>query len=96
VTGRVSRIAVALVACAALLCLAAAAEACPTCKDSLAGDPIQEGMVRGYFYSILFMMSMPFVILGSFGGYAYFTVRRARRARQGAAAPLASALSAAD
>jgi len=35
-------------------------------------------MARGYFFSILFMMSMPFVIIGTFGGAAYFSIRRAR------------------
>ena len=37
-------------------------------------------MAAGYFYSILFMMAMPFVIIGSFGGIAYLSVRKARAA----------------
>ena len=32
----------------------------------------------GFYYSILFMMAMPFLLLGSFGSYAYLLVRRAR------------------
>lgn len=40
-------------------------------------------MVAGYFYSILFMMSMPFILVGVFGGYAYLIVRRARRLQEG-------------
>jgi hypothetical protein len=37
-------------------------------------------VVRGYFWSILFMMSMPFAVLGSFSGYLYLLVRQARSA----------------
>ena len=55
------------------------AMACPTCKDGLAGDPATSGMVQGYFWSILFMMSMPFLILGGISAYFYYEVCRARR-----------------
>jgi hypothetical protein len=37
------------------------ATACPTCKESLSANDPQ--MMRGYFYSIMFMMAMPFSIL---------------------------------
>ena len=60
--------------------LAGDALACPTCKDGMAGgDPISVARASGYFYSILFMMSMPFVIVGTFGGAAYLSIRRARQ-----------------
>jgi len=36
-------------------------------------------------WSILFMMSMPFLILGGFGTYVYFSIRRARRAAEASA-----------
>ena len=66
-----------------LLIVTAAAEACPGCKDAIAeNDPEQARMVRGYFWSILFMMSMPFAIMGTFGTYIYLEVRRARSDRQ--------------
>lgn len=67
-----------------LVCVGAA-EACPTCKDALANSPNGANLVRGYFWSILFMMSMPFLIFGCLGGYFYWEVRRARRAQQQAA-----------
>ena len=52
--------------------------ACPSCKQALASqDPSQGDIVSGYFWSILFMMSMPFTILGSLSGYMYLLVRRA-------------------
>lgn len=55
---------------------------CPTCKESMAHDPQAQSMAAGYYYSILFMMSMPFVILGTFGTFAYRSVLKARAAQQ--------------
>lgn len=71
----------------------AAATACPTCKLALAeSDPVHQRMVAGYFYSILFMMSAPFILLGSFCTYAYILVRRARKARSAESGKRAAAL----
>jgi len=59
--------------------LAGVAAACPTCAEGIAeADPQQQSVAAGYYYSILFMMSMPFAILGTFGSLAYFSIRRAR------------------
>ena len=56
--------------------------ACPTCKEGLAeNDPAGQAMAAGYFYSILFMMSMPFLILGTFGSFAYWSIRKANDQR---------------
>ena len=53
--------------------------ACPTCKQALAENgQSQDGLVRGYFWSILFMMSMPFLIFCGLGYYFGSQVRRAR------------------
>lgn len=58
---------------------AAVASACPGCKQALAtADGEQSNMVNGYFWSILFMLSMPFTIFGLFAGSMYLAVRRAR------------------
>ena len=69
-------------AVAVLLAAAFAAtdgHACPTCKQGLGeDDPATQAMAAGYFYSILFMMSMPFLIVGTFGSFAYLSIRRAR------------------
>lgn len=55
------------------------AHACPGCKDALAeNDPQHARMVSGYFWSILFMMAMPFAIAGTFGTYCYLEIRRRR------------------
>lgn len=67
----------------ALFLTTAPCEACPTCRQGLA-DGQHEHMIRGYFWSIIFMMSMPFVIFGSLGTYFYLQVLKAR-AGQGAA-----------
>jgi len=70
-----------------LCLLATAAIACPSCKEALgATDPERATLVRGYFWSILFMLSMPFTVLTSFVVYMYVLVRRARRAAAQAAA----------
>ena len=73
-----SRPAIALLAFVAVLAVAGNAFACPTCADGIAGaDATSKAMAQGYFYSILFMMSMPFLLVGTFGGAAYFSIRRA-------------------
>jgi hypothetical protein len=74
--------------CAVLLFVVACdvAFACPNCRDALAGDPQHAGLARGFFWSILFMVSMPFLILGGLGSYFYWEICRARRAT--AAAPV--------
>ncbi len=57
--------------------------ACPNCKEALAAnDPGQDGLVKGYFYSILFMLGMPFTVLSCFSVYMYRQVLRARAQRE--------------
>ncbi len=72
----------------AFVCIASTASACPTCKDGLAGDPAYSNMVNGYFWSIIFMMSMPFLVFSGVASYFYYEVRRAR-IRQAATASVA-------
>ena len=73
---------------ALVLLIASVAAACPTCKDGLAqSDPHGQSVAAGYYYSILFMMAMPFAILGTFGSLAYFSIRRAQRVVKGTAGP---------
>jgi len=62
--------------------MASVALACPTCKDSLAHDPAGMYLARGYAYSILFMLSMPPLILGSLAAYFYWEIRKARAQQQ--------------
>ena len=66
-----------------LACIIAGSEAlgCPTCKDGLqAADSEGANIARGYFYSILLMIAMPFTLAGSFGLYVWREMRRQQRA----------------
>jgi len=67
-----------IIVLAVLLC-ADSALGCPTCKDQLANDPAAQNIAQGYFYSILFMLSMPVLILTGLSTYFYLLVRQARR-----------------
>ena len=70
----------ALASLAAVVVLAAegVASACPSCQAALASQEGGQRVVQGFFWSILFMMSMPFSILTGLSTYFYFLVRRAR------------------
>lgn len=58
-----------------VLLTAGVVDACPSCKAGL--DHEHASLARGYFWSIVFMMSMPFLILGGLGSYFYYLVRKA-------------------
>src|SRR5260370_19070099 len=76
-----SRLGLVLIAVALFLVLNSVAAACPNCKDAMEKqDPTPGGMVKGYFYSILFMMGTPYLVFGAFCGAMYYRVRRARLA----------------
>jgi hypothetical protein len=65
-----------------VLLLASIANACPTCKSGLEDEAAGGDLIKGYFWSIIFMMSTPFAILGCFSGLLYREVRKARRLRE--------------
>ncbi len=72
-------------AVAVLLGLVVATDAlgCPNCKDAVdTSDPEGLNLARGYFYSILLMLAMPFTLAGSFGCYVWREMRRQRRAQE--------------
>ncbi len=80
-----ARWAACLVIAAGVL-LAADAWGCPNCKDAVnTSDPDGLNIARGYFYSILLMLAMPFTLVGTFGAYVWREMRR-QRAREAAAA----------
>lgn len=65
--------------------LPAVAQACPGCAEAQAGQgPGRVNIVRGYQLSIIFMMAMPFLIVGSFGGYVYYTMYRGQNGSEAA------------
>jgi hypothetical protein len=48
-------------------------------------------LAEGFYYSILFMMAMPFVLVGGFGGVLYWGIRKsATRSAPGPAGGVAS------
>ncbi|HEV3416142.1 MAG TPA: hypothetical protein VG056_04995 [Pirellulales bacterium] len=76
-----SRFALFIVTLALVFVLNSVVLACPNCKEAMEKqDPTHGGMVKGYFYSILFMMGTPYLVFGSFCGVMYYRVRRARLA----------------
>lgn len=82
---RTRRVAIAFMALLLIAFAAQPAAACPTCKQALADGSNGGDVVGGYFWSIVFMMSMPFAILGAMSTYFYVQVRRARARRPAAA-----------
>jgi hypothetical protein len=70
------RVFVSVACLVVVLALTATAQACPSCKQALNSDGSQGELARGMYYSILFMMSMPFAIVGTFGCMAYRAVKR--------------------
>jgi uncharacterized membrane protein len=86
---RWKRIAILLAIALFVVAFADVAMACPTCKEGVAeNDPHYQSMAAGYYYSILFMVSMPFIIATTFGTFAYraFKKAEAQRASDSAAA----------
>lgn len=78
----IARWIVAAIVLALVLLIASVAAACPTCKEGLVqNDPHGQSIAAGYYYSILFMMSMPYLVLGTFISVAYYSIKRAQRQR---------------
>ena len=74
----------AVLAIVMVIGLAAMAQACPTCKEAVSENG--GNLVQGYFWSIIFMMSMPFLILAGLSTMFYLDVRRARARKMAEAA----------
>ena len=66
---------------AAALLFPAAAQACAVCLTGLAdGDPV----ANAFNWSILFLMAMPYAIVGSIAGWLFYAHRRAAKRRAAA------------
>jgi len=61
-----------------MLVIPAAVQACPSCVAALEGT----GIGSGFNASILFLLMMPFALVGSIGGGLFLYVRRHSRSRQ--------------
>jgi hypothetical protein len=57
----------------AIFFLAVTAQACPMCSQSIANDDV---LPHAYMYSIIFMLTMPAVVLGGIGSVIYFQFRK--------------------
>jgi hypothetical protein len=75
---RFSRLVIAALCGVIVLGAASVASACPSCQRALS-DGSQGNLAAGIYYSILFMMSMPFAIVGTFAGFMYRAVKRDQR-----------------
>jgi hypothetical protein len=73
----------AAMALALVVMLTTSAAACPSCREALASDAGGGDLVSGFFWSILFLLAMPFTLLTLFLLYCYWLVRKARLANQG-------------
>lgn len=45
-------------------------EACPACKN------LDEPIARGFNWSVIFLMAMPFTVVGVIGGSVFYSYRR--------------------
>lgn len=71
-----------LTASTVVLLWAEAALACPNCKQALADQAAAGGDVgQGFYYSILVMMSAPFLLAGGFGVVIHHHIRKQQRLR---------------
>ena len=61
-----------------LLLIPIAVQACPLCVDALEGSELG----RGFNTSIMFLLFMPFALVGSIGGGLFFYARRHSRLSQ--------------
>ena len=59
--------------------LPACAQSCAMCGSALANDPLG----RAFSWSILFMMAVPYVVVGTAGAWLYYMHRRAPGRRRG-------------
>jgi hypothetical protein len=60
--------------------MAASVEACPGCKEPIAvGQGTVDNVGDGFSYSVLFMLAMPMILVGTLGTYMARTVHRLDR-----------------
>jgi len=65
---------------AAALLIPALAEACAVCWIG-ASSPDHDALARGFYWGLLFLMAMPFAVVGSIAGWLFYTHRRANGSR---------------
>lgn len=58
----------------------AAAQACAVCLTGIAGE---DPMTDAFNWSVLFLMAMPYLVVGSIGGWLFYAHWRAKVKRDG-------------
>jgi hypothetical protein len=58
----------------------ALAEGCAVCWIG-ASSPDHDALARGFYWGLLFLMAMPFAVVGSIAGWLFYTHRRANGSR---------------
>lgn len=78
---RISGLAIAVMV---VLLLAPMVQACPMCAEALENGKSGTGqnLSKGIYYSLLFMLSMPFLLTGAFG-FAFYRMAKGNGARLG-------------
>ena len=61
----------------------AVAVACPLCKDAIANDPV----AAAFNSTTIFMIAVPFMLIGSVGGWLFYRHLRTRRGKMAEPAP---------
>jgi len=86
-TSRLIRVTIVVAAAVFAIGFADAAWACPNCKEGLAQNDLHgQSIAAGYYYSILFMLSMPVIIITTFATFAHRAVKRAQAEKAAAEA----------
>ena len=65
---------------AAALLVPIAVQACAVCLTGISGD---DPVADAFNWSVLFLMATPYTVVGSVGGWLFYTHRRAARKRGG-------------
>ncbi|OGQ78889.1 MAG: hypothetical protein A3F90_09330 [Deltaproteobacteria bacterium RIFCSPLOWO2_12_FULL_60_19] len=65
----------ALLAAAAPVLFHSAAHACAVCLSGSADDPLTDA----FNWSVLFLMAMPYTVLGSIGAFLFYNYRRSTK-----------------
>jgi hypothetical protein len=71
---------ISTIALGLLLVLPGLAEACPNCKEAYMSDGGQSPVASGFNTSIIFMMIMPFLVIGGFVLRLWLAQRRRQSA----------------
>lgn len=62
---------------AVVLLIPTLAGACPVCWIG-GSSPDHDATARGFYWGLLFLMAMPFAVVGSIAGWLFYVYRRAR------------------